>query len=516
MRRLIIGCGVAVVCAAALCARLAVGQSCVGDCGGDGQVTITDLIIGVSIALGTQPVSRCPMMDANANGVVTIDELILAVGAALAGCAQATVTPTSPAPTATPPVTATAPAATETPAATPPAHFCDLPGSMQMTDTGVVVVPGGPSSAPDLQFIRLPVGFCAHFFTNVGNVRQLRFAPGGELFAASPTTPTTGGGRGGQAAIVALPDDDRDGSADRTLTFLGAPAGPSLRSTQGLLFSGGFLYYQDGTKIMRLPYASGDRSPSGPSEQVADITMYFSPLHWPKALDAADDGTIYVANGGDQGEACNPARPFHGGIRKLDGTPDGAPVAKGFRNPISVRCLHGHNRCFAVELAKDFTTFSGGREKLVEIRQGDDWGFPCCATKDLPYEGIDPVPDCSGVAADTDSFLIGETPFDVDFETGKWPAPWSHRAYLPLHGVAGAWEGARLVAIAMNPETGELVPASTLPAGPPGSVADFAVGWDDGTRSHGRPANVAFASDGRLFLGNDNTGDIIWIAPLDL
>ena len=27
---------------------------------------------------------------------------------------------------------------------------------------------------------------------------------------------------------------------------------------------------------------------------------------------------------------------------------------------------------------------------------------------------------------------------------------------------------------------------------------------------------LAFASDGRLFLGNDNTGDIIWIAPLDL
>jgi len=27
---------------------------------------------------------------------------------------------------------------------------------------------------------------------------------------------------------------------------------------------------------------------------------------------------------------------------------------------------------------------------------------------------------------------------------------------------------------------------------------------------------VAFAPDGRLFLGNDTSGDIIWIAPMSL
>jgi len=517
----------AIACMVLLCARFVDAQSCPGDCNGDGEVSINELIIGVNIALGAQAVTACTAMDSNGDGAVTVNELIRAVSMALNGCPARTVTPTAaatdtetptpPPATDTPAATPTSPPATETAAATPLARLCDLPGSIQMTDNGVVVVPGGQASAPDFRFMQLPVGFCAHYFATIGNTRQLRFAPGGELFVASPTTPTTGGGQGGRSAIMVLADDDHDGYADAPITFLGGTsAPPSLRSTQGLLFTGGFLYYQNGTKIMRVPYATGDRAPSGPSEQMADITYYFSSLHWPKTLDAADDGTIYVANGGDQGEACDPTRPFHGGIRKLDGTPDGGPVAKGFRNPISVRCGRGHNRCFAVELAKDFTTFQGGREKLIEIHQDDDWGFPCCATKDLPYVGIQPAPDCSGVAADSDSFMIGETPFDVDFETGKWPAPWAHRAYLPLHGVAGAWDGARVVAIAMDPTTGELMPASTLPAGPPGSVVDFAIGWDDGKRSHGRPANVAFAADGRLFLGNDNTGDIVWIAPVDL
>jgi hypothetical protein len=49
-----------------------------------------------------------------------------------------------------------------------------------------------------------------------------------------------------------------------------------------------------------------------------------------------------------------------------------------------------------------------------------------------------------------------------------------------------------------------------------GSMVDFATGWDDGTRSHGRPANVAFAPDGRLFLGNDIDGLIVWFAPIDM
>jgi hypothetical protein len=47
-------------------------------------------------------------------------------------------------------------------------------------------------------------------------------------------------------------------------------------------------------------------------------------------------------------------------------------------------------------------------------------------------------------------------------------------------------------------------------------MTDFGTGWDDGRRLHGRPANVTFARDGRLFIGNDNDGDIIWVAPLDL
>ncbi|HEY3359191.1 MAG TPA: hypothetical protein VGQ83_38435, partial [Polyangia bacterium] len=391
-------------------------------------------------------------------------------------------------------------------------HPCDLPGAVQFTAAGPITVPGGSPSWPSLAFLRLPVGFCAHYYGTVGNARQLRFAPGGELFVASPTRLTTGGGLNGQAAILALPDDNLDGVADQSIAFLG-----SLPNTVGLLFANGHLYYQDQTKVMRLPYASGERSPSGPSEQVADIVYYSSALHWPKSMDIADDGSIYVGNGGDQGEACTVPHPFHGGIVQIDPAPNGPhpggqPIVKGMRDPISVRCPRGHNRCFAIELAKDYTAGSGGREKLVPIHAGDDWGFPCCATANLPYADVSPT-DCSGVNSESNSFLIGETPFDLDFERGPWPAPWTGRTFVVTHGAAGSWTGARLLAIPMDPSSGLLQP-STDTGGTDIGMLEFATGWDDQTLTHGRPAALAFAPDGRLFVANDYNGVIFWIAPL--
>jgi glucose/arabinose dehydrogenase len=47
-------------------------------------------------------------------------------------------------------------------------------------------------------------------------------------------------------------------------------------------------------------------------------------------------------------------------------------------------------------------------------------------------------------------------------------------------------------------------------------MVDFMTGWDDTTTSHGRPMDVTFAPDGRLFLANDVSGDIIWVAPLSM
>jgi len=49
-------------------------------------VTVDELVRGVSMALGSLPVSACPAFDHNGSGEITIDELIAAQVVALNGC----------------------------------------------------------------------------------------------------------------------------------------------------------------------------------------------------------------------------------------------------------------------------------------------------------------------------------------------------------------------------------------------------------------------------------------------
>jgi hypothetical protein len=61
--------------------------ACVGDCSGDAEVSIDEVIVGAGIAVGSRPLAACASFDSNADGQVTIDELVTAVNAALNGCA---------------------------------------------------------------------------------------------------------------------------------------------------------------------------------------------------------------------------------------------------------------------------------------------------------------------------------------------------------------------------------------------------------------------------------------------
>jgi hypothetical protein len=82
-----------------------VRAQCLGDCDGNGEVTIEEIVRAVNIALLTAEPSRCPVY----SEAVTIDQLIGAVNNVLDGC------PAPPADTETPAEPATP---TDTPVST--------------------------------------------------------------------------------------------------------------------------------------------------------------------------------------------------------------------------------------------------------------------------------------------------------------------------------------------------------------------------------------------------------------
>ena len=87
-------------------AALASAQlGCVGDCGGDGVVTVGEILTMVNIALGTTDVAMCTLGDATQDSRITVDEILTAVNNALQGCPLAgtpTKTPGPPTPIPTP------------------------------------------------------------------------------------------------------------------------------------------------------------------------------------------------------------------------------------------------------------------------------------------------------------------------------------------------------------------------------------------------------------------------------
>lgn len=69
-----------------LLASGAASAQCVGDCSGDGQVTVDEIVTGIGIALGNATVDGCPAFDSNSDDQVTVDEIVTSVTNALNGC----------------------------------------------------------------------------------------------------------------------------------------------------------------------------------------------------------------------------------------------------------------------------------------------------------------------------------------------------------------------------------------------------------------------------------------------
>lgn len=123
------------------------GFGCVGDCDGDGTVSIGELVRAVNIALGSAALDTCPAIDLNGNGSADINELVAAVNNALNSCPSGGETPTTPpdeTPTTPGGATATPTPTSNTPTSTVPTDMSPTPTP---TTSDVTPIPGAAGAA---------------------------------------------------------------------------------------------------------------------------------------------------------------------------------------------------------------------------------------------------------------------------------------------------------------------------------------------------------------------------------
>jgi hypothetical protein len=138
----------------------------VGDCSGDGTVTINEIITMVDIDFGAADLSTCPAADENGDGRVTIDELIKAVNTALSGCTvpTPTVTPTTalrqPTATNTAPRVATTTPTHPTPSVSPTPSQMETPPTPASTPTATSTATSTATQTSTSTATRTPLEAC--------------------------------------------------------------------------------------------------------------------------------------------------------------------------------------------------------------------------------------------------------------------------------------------------------------------------------------------------------------------
>jgi glucose/arabinose dehydrogenase len=359
------------------------------------------------------------------------------------------------------------------------------------------------SPAPSVSGASVARGFFLRRFATVVSPRSMSVAPNGDVFVTSPARSTPGGEGGGSGSIVVLSDDNRDGIAE-THTFA-----DGLGDVHAVAVRNGFVYFTTEASAQRTPYTVGlRREMPGMRESVFAYPNY-ADSRWTHGIDVRADGTVVTTAGvwGTSRE-CG-ARPNQGEIFRVDRAGAPSRIVQGLRNPLYVRCHRSDPLCIAAELGDDRGPTWGALEKLIALDDStQDVGFPCCVTQNRtsPFNGG--AFDCANVTAGVATFELQLTPFGLDWEPGLWPAPFHRSLFVALHGsyyTVPKWGGASVV-FAQTDATGR----------PTGGFMPFVLGFGPNGSPLERPADVAFADDGRLFVADDHAGAIYWVAPDDL
>ena len=407
--------------------------------------------------------------------------------------------------------------------------------------TGQAVSTSASTRAPCLNNaeIIIPAGFCASVFADsLGRARYLAVAENGDVYVSIEGT------RPGQTAptpaFIALRDTNGDGRADRVERI-------GQKGNTGIALRNGFLYVDQGEVINRYARAADELVSSGAAQAIV-IGMPLNPGHRSRNFVIAPDGSMYV-NLGSPSNSCqlkdrereSPGKDpcteleTRAGIWKFSSTTPNqqftpqARFATGARNSTGM-AIGPDGRLYANTHGRDQLTQSWPKvfpdtsysdnnpaESLLQINQGDDFGWPYCyysldkkALVDAPEYGGDgtKATRCASMKGPFATFPAHWSPLDLLFYNGSnFPERYRNGAFVTFHGswnrAKGMQAGGKIV---FQPI------ANGTPTGPFEIFADGFAGVPpeeiDGQKAKHRPVGMAVGPDGSLFVADDDGGRI--------
>jgi glucose/arabinose dehydrogenase len=375
--------------------------------------------------------------------------------------------------------------------------------------SGVTRAPGPPNAgAPS--GLRVPAGFTLETIANVSGVRELAFAPNGDLFAGTLSS-----------KIYIVQSAEARPAAPAVFADVGdSPAAGVALSTSS---ANSALYVGTQFGVYRIPYAVGDVSAKSPPVKIANLRPGGSSDHSTTTL-AIASGMLY-ASVGSSCNACSESDPTRATIQQmhLDGSAMTAKAVR-IRNAIALAVNPATQTVWAGDAGQDSLPEGHPYEffDAVTLHAGiANYGWPSCEENQHAYQ---PGANCSGTVVPLVAFPAYQTPIGAAFypqnQTGAYAFPSSYRggAFVTLHGSwhtdsSGAFIAPpRVVFIPMSGDTPKTVVNWSDPST---QWTDFVSGFQqsDGRTRIGRPTGVAVGPSGSLFIADDQTGNIYRIRP---
>jgi len=320
------------------------------------------------------------------------------------------------------------------------------------------------------------------FAEGLANPRMLAFDDHGVLFASLP----------GRGQVVALPDENGDGRADRLIVFA-----EGLDRPHGLAFYNGSLFVAETGRILRLDVSGQNLKVD--HQAVISTDLPSGGGHWTRSLVVDEQGGIYVSIGSDC-NACLEDDPRRGTVLRMAASGGrGKIFAYGLRNSVGLAIDPAHHHIWASDNGRDLLGDDLPPDEINLLVEGGDYGWPFCYGQRVPDPELGSDLRCRDTIPSEVDLQAHSAPLGLTFGHGL-QANEEIRSSL-LVAYHGSWNrsvptGYKLVTIPFH---------NGRPAGPP---RDLIVGWLTGGRAWGRPVAPVVGPDGALYLSDDRAGVI--------
>lgn len=349
----------------------------------------------------------------------------------------------------------------------------------------------------------LPPGYAMSIFAEgVAGARVIASTPGGVMLVSEPK----------EGKVIALPDDDHDGRADRMVTVgenLDYPHGLAFRCADPMQPDLCTLYIAETGAVSAYDYDPVAMKATNRVKLVDLPTDGFVP-HVTRTLlfmPAPNENTLLISVGSSC-NVCHEADARRATALAYDiVTKKTEEFAHGLRNTVFMDIHPVTGAIWGTDMGRDGLGNDIPPDEINIIEKGKNYGWPICFGANIHDDEFD-----KNTYFRNPCMAPFETPSHIDIQAHSaplglafipeegWPEELWYDMLVAYHGSWNRDEptGYKIVRFPLDAE-GE----------PTGEVVDFITGWlkADGTRI-GRPADIKVFSGGTMYISDDQAGII--------